>query len=78
MDKSWVFGIFSPWFLLILLCPTRVGRAVPEAPGLIAGLNDMAVMRQAIQQRRRHLRVPEHIAPLQNERLVVMITLVRS
>ena len=29
----------------------------------------MAVMRQAIQQRRRHLRVPEHIAPLRERKI---------
>lgn len=35
-----------------------------EAPGLVAGLHDVAVMREAVQQRRGHLRVAEHAGPL--------------
>ncbi len=38
--------------------------AVLEPPAVVAGLDDVAVMRQAIQQRRRHLRVAEHARPL--------------
>ena len=41
---------------------TRSG-AVLEAPALVAGLDDVAVMRQAIEQRGRHLGVAEHARP---------------
>src|ERR1019366_9440761 len=34
--------------------------AVLEAPALVAGLDDIAMMREAVEQRGRHLRVPEH------------------
>src|SRR5205085_12199211 len=40
------------------------GRAMQEAVALIAGLDDVAVMGKAIQQRRRLLRVAEHARPL--------------
>src|SRR4029077_2700169 len=38
--------------------------AVFEAPGLVAGLDDFAVMGQAIEQRGRHLRVAEYARPV--------------
>ena len=41
---------------------TRAGT-VPEAIELVACFHDMAVMRQPIQQRRRHLGIPEHAGP---------------
>jgi hypothetical protein len=34
-----------------------------EPPTLIAGLHDVAVMRQPVQQGRGHLGIPKHIAP---------------
>src|SRR5580704_10663508 len=37
--------------------------AVFEAPGLVAGLDDLAVMREAIEQRGCHLGVAEHARP---------------
>ena len=37
--------------------------AVLEAPAFVAGLDDLAVMGQAIEQGRRHLRVPEDARP---------------
>ncbi len=37
--------------------------AVFEAPGLVAGLDDLAVVGQAIEQRGRHLRITEHGRP---------------
>src|SRR6187397_2946575 len=39
-------------------------RAVQEAVALIAGLDDVAVMRQPIEQGGRHLGVAEHARPL--------------
>ena len=38
--------------------------AVLEAPGLVAGLDDLAVMGETIEERRRHLRITEHARPL--------------
>ena len=35
-----------------------------EAPGLVAGLDDVAVMGDAIEQCGGHLRVVEHLRPL--------------
>ena len=37
--------------------------AIPEAPALVAGLNNFAVMRQPIQQRRGHLLISKHRRP---------------
>ena len=39
-----------------------VGSAL-EAPTVIAGLNDVTVMGQSIEQRGRHLGIAEHIRP---------------
>ena len=36
---------------------------MPEAVGLVAGLQDMAVMGQPVQERRGHLGVAEHRRP---------------
>ena len=36
---------------------------MPEAIAFVAGLHDVAVVRQPIQQRRGHLRVAEHTRP---------------
>lgn len=38
-------------------------ESVLEAPALVAGLDDVAVMGQAIEQRGRHLGVAEHARP---------------
>jgi hypothetical protein len=35
--------------------------AVLEAPALVAGLDDVAVMGEAIEERRGHLRIAEHL-----------------
>jgi hypothetical protein len=35
-----------------------------EAPALIAGFDDFAVMRQSIKQRGRHLRIAQYARPL--------------
>jgi hypothetical protein len=37
--------------------------AVLEAPALVAGLDDVAVVREPVQQRRRHLGIDEHARP---------------
>ena len=37
--------------------------AVLEAPAFVAGLDDLAVMGETIEERRRHLRIPEHARP---------------
>ena len=42
----------------------RPGRTRFEAPGLVAGLDDMAVMRQAVEQCRGHLGIVEDAGPL--------------
>ena len=34
-----------------------------ESPAVVAGLEDVAVMRQAVEQRRRHLGIAEHAGP---------------
>jgi len=54
-----------PALLLCSLALIFLGgqAAVLETVGLIAGLHDMAKMRQAIEQRRRHLGVAEHGRP---------------
>jgi hypothetical protein len=39
-------------------------RAVFEAPGLVASLDDFAVMGQPVEQRGRHLRIAESTRPL--------------
>jgi hypothetical protein len=36
---------------------------VLEAPAFVADLDDLAVVREPVEQRRRHLRVPEHAWP---------------
>ena len=38
-------------------------RAVQEAMAVVARLHDVAVAREPVQQRRRHLRVTEHVEP---------------
>jgi hypothetical protein len=37
---------------------------VQEAVAVVAGFRDVAVMRQAVEQRRGHLRIAEHGGPL--------------
>ncbi|MNW08070.1 hypothetical protein D3C71_2047830 [compost metagenome] len=44
-------------------------RAVAEAVGLVAGLDDVAVMGQAIQQRSGHLGIAEHRGPLRERQV---------
>jgi hypothetical protein len=58
--------------------PGRVSAPVSEAPAVVAGLDDVAVMGDAIEQRGRHLGIAEHGRPFPNARFVVMITEVRS
>ena len=41
-----------------------VGTGAHEAGRLVAGLDDMAVVREAVERRRSHLRVAEHGGPL--------------
>ena len=41
----------------------RFRAAVLEAVGFIAGLNDVAMMRESVQQRRGELGITEHAAP---------------
>ena len=52
--------------------------AALEAPAVVAGLDDVAVVRQAIEKRGGHLCVAEHAGPFANARLVVTTTDVRS
>ena len=40
-----------------------LGCRVSEAVAVVAGLDDVAMMRQAIQQRRGHLRIAEYTRP---------------
>src|ERR1035437_6213082 len=61
------------FYLLVRLAPfalfacldlrLRDRRTMPEAERLIARLHDMAVMRQPIQQRRRHLGIAKYARP---------------
>lgn len=44
-------------------------RTVLEAPGLVAGLNDMAVVCKAVEQDRSHLGFAEHNRPFGNAQL---------
>ena len=37
------------------------GCPLPQSPALITGFDDLAVMGDAVQQRRRHLGVPEDL-----------------
>src|SRR6516164_4618665 len=39
-------------------------RAVLEAPAIVAGLDDVAMMRETVEQGRCHLRIAEHARPL--------------
>ena len=41
-----------------------VGRAVPEPEAVVAGFQDVAVVSEPVEQRRRHLGIAEHVAPL--------------
>ena len=54
-----------------------VGSAL-EAPTVIAGLDDVAVVGQAIEQRGRHLGVAEHAGPFAEGEVVVTMIEVRS
>ncbi|KAF5053508.1 hypothetical protein DSECCO2_397740 [anaerobic digester metagenome] len=40
------------------------GCPLPQSPALVSCLDDLAVMGDAVQQRRRHLGVPEDLRPL--------------
>jgi hypothetical protein len=40
-----------------------LGGAVPEAEAVVSGLQDMAMVREAIEERRRHFGVTEHRGP---------------
>ena len=42
---------------------TAFCRTLLEAPGFVAGFDDVAMMRQPIQQRRSHFGIAKHIAP---------------
>ena len=58
------YGSFGPGFSgFNFLCVLR--RAVLEAITVVAGFDDMAMMGEPIQQCRAHLRIAEHIRPLQ-------------
>jgi hypothetical protein len=52
--------------------------AVVPAVGLVARLDDVAVVREPVEQRGGHLGVAEHAAHSPKVRLVVIITLVCS
>src|ERR1700745_1746101 len=41
----------------------RRSGAVLEAPALVAGLDDVAMMGEAVEERRGHLRIAEHARP---------------
>ena len=49
-------GCFAPGLSL------RTG--MPEAPTLVAGLHDVAVVREPVEQRGRHLFIDKHTRPL--------------
>jgi len=49
-----------------------------EPPTVVAGLSDVAMMGNAVEQRGRHFGVAEHRGPFPNARLVVTITKVCS
>jgi len=52
--------------------------SVLEPPTIVAGLDDLAVMGDPIQERRGHLGVAKDLAPLVKVRLIVTRTEVRS
>ena len=73
MQKGPLFGIGSG----------KPGRhsgssAVLEAPGLVPGCDDFAVMGQPIGQRRRHLGVAEDARPFAEAEIVVTMIEVHS
>ena len=41
-----------------------MGRTVFEAEAVVSGFEDVAMMREAVEQRRGHLGVAEHARPL--------------
>lgn len=47
----------------LLLCCSGLGRAVLEEEAVVSGLQDMAMMGEAIEQRRRHVGVSEFGSP---------------
>ena len=52
---------------------------MPETVRLVAGLDDVAVMRQPVEQSGRHLRVAKHAGPFAEGQIgLVITTLVRS
>ena len=60
LGKQWI----APFALLPRLDPRLGGRrAVPEAKRFVAGFDDVAVMRQPVEQRRRHLGIAEDTRP---------------
>ena len=42
---------------------------LPEAPALVPGLHDLAMVRETVEQGRRHLSVAEHQRPLQERQV---------
>jgi hypothetical protein len=50
----------------------------PEAPAVVAGLDDIAMVRQAIEQRGRHLGVGEDARPFAEGKICVTMIEVRS
>ena len=57
-------GVAQPGRARWLGCPALALRAVLESPGLVTGLDDLAVVCEAVEQRRRHLGIPEDGGPL--------------
>jgi hypothetical protein len=51
--------------------------SVLEAPAVVAGLDDVAVMGEPVEQRGRHLGVTKHGRPFGKARLVVTVIEVR-
>jgi hypothetical protein len=53
-------------------------RAVLEAPGLVSGFDNLAVMGQTVEERSRHLGVTEHRRPFSKSQVLVTMIEVRS
>ena len=58
----WVLGLGQGGCFL-LLCWCGLGRAVLEAEAVVSSLQDVAVMGEPIEQRRRHLGIAEDGGP---------------
>lgn len=62
-DQAKLVGVAQPDRARLIGFSTSALRSAFEAPGVVSGLDDLAMMRKAVEQRRRHLGVAEDGGP---------------